>query len=134
MCLGRRTRATPQPALSVRIDADTPEAFLRAACKLSRLGTGFPGFHNDRVGTQMMMYAGLPPEEARDWNLLGCVVPHQRKIGEWTDAGAYNMAAAVEWALADGRSRLTGEQMGLLPATLAPSRRSSSSKTPSCSS
>jgi formate C-acetyltransferase len=61
----------------------------------------------------MMMYAGLPPDEARDWNLLGCVVPHQKKVGEWTDAGAYNLAAAVEWALNNGRSRLTAEQMGL---------------------
>lgn len=103
----------PQPALSVRIHAGTPEKFMRAACKLSRLGTGFPAFHNDTIGMQMMMYAGLPPEEARDWSLLGCVVPHQRKIGEWTDAGALNMAAAMEWALNDGRSRLTGEQMGL---------------------
>ncbi|KAA3626437.1 MAG: glycyl radical protein [Proteobacteria bacterium] len=103
----------PQPALSARIHNDTPEEFLRAACKLSRLGMGFPAFHNDRVGTSMMMYAGLPPEEARDWNLLGCVVPHHRKIGEWTDAGAYNMAAAIEFTLNDGRSRLTGERMGL---------------------
>ncbi|MGD8561833.1 MAG: glycyl radical protein [Desulfarculaceae bacterium] len=103
----------PQPALSVRIHNDTPEDFLRAACRLSRLGTGFPAFHNDRIGTAMMMYAGLPPDEARDWNLLGCVVPHQKKVGEWTDAGAYNLAAAVEWALNNGRSRLTAEQMGL---------------------
>lgn len=103
----------PQPALSVRIHSDTPEAFMRAACRLARMGMGFPAFHNDRVGTEMMMYAGLPPEEARDWNLLGCVVPHQRKVGEWTDAGSYNMAAAMEWALNDGRSLLTGEQMGL---------------------
>lgn len=103
----------PQPALSVRIHPGTPEGFMRAACKLSRLGMGFPAFHNDTIGMQMMMYAGLPPEEARDWSLLGCVVPHHRKIGEWTDAGAFNMAAAIEWALNDGRSRLTGEQLGM---------------------
>jgi formate C-acetyltransferase len=103
----------PQPALSVRIHPGTPERFMRAACKLSRLGTGFPAFHNDSIGMKMMMYAGLPPEEARDWSLLGCVVPHQKKIGEWTDAGAFNMAAAIEWALNDGRSRLTGKQMGV---------------------
>lgn len=103
----------PQPALSVRVHSATPERFMRAACELSRLGTGFPAFHNDTIGMQMMMYAGLPPEEARDWSLLGCVVPHHRKVGEWTDAGALNIAAAIELALNDGCSRLTGEQMGV---------------------
>jgi formate C-acetyltransferase len=40
-------------------------------------------------------------------------VPHHRKVYEWTDAGGYNMAAALEWTLNQGRSRLTGKQMGL---------------------
>ncbi len=105
--------ALPQPSLSVIIHPDTPEEFLLACCALSRKGIGFPAFHNDRVGTQMMMYAGLRPDDAREWTLLGCVVPHHRKVYEWTDAGGYNMAAALEWTLNQGRSRLTGEQMGL---------------------
>ncbi len=105
--------ALPQPSLSVIIHPDTPEEFLLSCCALSRKGIGFPAFHNDRVGTQMMMYAGLRPDDAREWTLLGCVVPHHRKVYEWTDAGGYNMAAALEWTLNQGRSRLTGEQMGL---------------------
>ncbi len=103
----------PQPSLSVIIHPDTPEEFLLACCRLARKGIGFPAFHNDRVGTQMMMYAGMRPDDAREWTLLGCVVPHHRKVYEWTDAGGYNMAAALEWTLNQGRSRLTGEQLGL---------------------
>ena len=49
----------------------------------------------------------------RSGPLLGCVVPHHAKVCEWTDAGGYNMPAALEWTLNQGRSRLTGEQMGL---------------------
>jgi formate C-acetyltransferase len=105
--------ALPQPSLSVIIQPDTPQEFLLACCRLSRKGIGFPAFHNDRVGTQMMMYAGLRPDDAREWTLLGCVVPHHRKVYEWTDAGGYNMAAALEWTLNQGRSRLSGKQMGL---------------------
>ena len=105
--------ALPQPSLSVIIHPDTPEKFLLACCRLARKGIGFPAFHNDMVGTQMMMYAGMRPDDAREWTLLGCVVPHHRKVYEWTDAGGYNMAAALEWTLNQGRSRLTGEQMGL---------------------
>jgi len=103
----------PQPSLSVIIHPDTPEEFLLACCKLARQGIGFPAFHNDIVGTQMMMYAGMRPDDAKEWTLLGCVVPHHRKVYEWTDAGGYNMAAALEWTLNQGRSRLTGELMGL---------------------
>jgi choline trimethylamine-lyase len=103
----------PQPSLSVIIHPATPEEFLLACCRLARKGIGFPAFHNDFVGIQMMMYAGLRPDDAREWTLLGCVVPHHRKVCEWTDAGGYNMAAALEWTLNQGRSRLTGEQMGL---------------------
>lgn len=103
----------PQPSLSVIIHPDTPEEFLLACCALARKGIGFPAFHNDRVGTQMMMYAGMRPDDAREWTLLGCVVPHHRKVYEWTDAGGYNMAAALEWTLNQGKSRVTGEQLGL---------------------
>lgn len=105
--------ALPEPSLSVIIQPDTPEEFLLACCRLARQGTGFPAFHNDRVGNQMMMYAGMRPDDAREWTLLGCVVPHHPKVCEWTDAGGYNMPAALEWTLNQGRSRLTGEQMGL---------------------
>ena len=92
----------PQPSLSVIIGPDTPEEFLLACCRLARQGLGFPAFHNDRVGTAMMMYAGMRPDDAREWTLLGCVVPHHRKVYEWTDAGGYNMAAALEWTLNRG--------------------------------
>lgn len=103
----------PQPSLSVIIHPDTPEEFLLECCRLARQGIGFPAFHNDQVGMQMMMYAGMRPDDAREWTLLGCVVPHHRKVYEWTDAGGYNMAAALEWTLNRGKSRLTGELLGL---------------------
>lgn len=103
----------PQPSLSVIIHPDTPEQFLIECCRLARQGIGFPAFHNDQVGVQMMMYAGMRPDDAREWTLLGCVVPHHRKVYEWTDAGGYNMGAALEWTLNQGKSRLSGERMGL---------------------
>jgi len=108
----------PQPSLSVLINPDTPEEFMLACCALARKGIGFPAFHNDRVGAAMMMYAGLRPDDAREWTLLGCVVPHHRKVYEWTDAGGYNMGAALEWTLNRGKSRLTDKQMG--PVTKNP--------------
>ena len=104
---------THQPGLSVRIHPDSPEEFLLAVCRLIRTGTGFPAVHNDRVGSEMLLAVGLSPEDARDWSNCGCVVPHFRKNGEWTSAVNINLAAAVEYALNKGRSRMTGMEMGL---------------------
>lgn len=102
-----------QPSVSVSIHPETPEEFLIEVCRLARKGNGMPAIHNDIVATQMMMYKGLPPDEAKDWNGLGCVVPSTRKVSEWTYAGQYNMAACLEWALNRGYSRKTGKLLGI---------------------
>lgn len=104
---------THQPGLSVRIHADCPEEFLGAVTHLVSKGTGFPAIHNDSVGYQMLLNAGYEPEDARDWNNCGCVVPHYRKTGEWTAAVNVNFGCALEYALNEGKSRMTGEKMGL---------------------
>lgn len=117
MCLAATSNVkTHQPGLSVRIHPDTPEEFLLAVCKLVREGTGFPAIHNDRLGSEMLLAAGLAPEDARDWSNCGCVVPHFRKVGEWTSAVNINFAAALEYALHNGNSLLTGQAMGLKEA------------------
>ena len=114
MCLQATENVkTHQPGLSVRIHPDSPDEFLLAVCRLISAGTGFPAVHNDRVGSAMLVAAGLSPEDARDWSNCGCVVPHFRKVGEWTSAVSVNLAAAVEYALNQGKSRLDGKQMGL---------------------
>ena len=114
MCLKATENVkTHQPGLSVRIHPDSPDEFLLAVCKLISVGTGFPAVHNDRIGSAMLVAAGLSPEDARDWSNCGCVVPHFRKVGEWTSAVSINLAAAVEYALNQGKSRITGKDMGL---------------------
>ncbi len=104
---------THQPGLSVRIHADCPRAFMDAVTHLVSKGTGFPAIHSDSVGYQMLLNLGYSPEDARDWSNCGCVVPHSRKTGEWTSAANLNFGAALEYALNEGRSLLTGEPMGL---------------------
>ena len=110
---------THQPGLSVRVQSDCPPEFLYAVSDLVSKGTGFPAIHNDQAGTQMLLQAGYEPEDARDWNNCGCVVPHFRQTGQWTSAVNVNFAAAMEYALNEGKSRLTGEKMGLDAKPLA---------------
>ena len=104
---------THQPGLSVRVQADCPKEFLDAITHLVSKGTGFPAIHSDSVGYQMLLNAGYEPEDARDWNNCGCVVPHNRKTGEWTAAVNMNFGSALEYALNQGKSLMTGQQMGL---------------------
>lgn len=114
LCLeAARHARTHQPNLSVRIHADCPEPFLLEVCRLAREGMGFPAIHNDRTGTAMLMAAGVPLAAARDWSNGGCVVPHSRKVGEWTAAANINLGSALEFALNDGRTRLGGVRLGL---------------------
>ncbi|HYE12402.1 MAG TPA: pyruvate formate lyase family protein, partial [Patescibacteria group bacterium] len=114
MCLKATERVkTHQPGLSVRIHQDCPGEFLSAVTHLVSKGTGFPAIHNDNAGYQMLINAGYEPEDARDWNNCGCVVPHFRKTGEWTSAVNINFTSALEFALNQGKSRLTGKKIGL---------------------
>ena len=102
-----------QPGLSVRVHADCPKEFLDGVTHLVSKCTGFPAIHSDSVGYQMLINAGYEPDDARDWNNCGCVVPHYRKTGEWTAAVNMNFGSALEYALNQGRSLMTGEKMGL---------------------
>ncbi len=114
MCLkATETVKTHQPGLSVRIHQDCPTEFLDAVTYLVSKGTGFPAIHSDNAGYQMLVNAGYEPEDARDWNNCGCVVPHFRKTGEWTSAVNINFTAALEFALNQGKSRISGEKIGL---------------------
>ena len=114
MCLNAtRIVRSHQPGLSVRIHADSPHEFLYEVCSLVKEGTGFPAIHNDRVGAQMLSSVGLTPEDALDWSNCGCVVPHSSKISEWTSACNINLAAAIEFVLTNGRSRIHDKQMSI---------------------
>jgi choline trimethylamine-lyase len=114
MCLkATESVKTHQPGLSVRIHPGCPDEFMMAVVKLVSKGTGFPAIHNDYAGSQMLLQAGYEPEDARDWSNCGCVVPHFRKTGQWTAAVNVNFGAALEYALNQGKSRLTGDFLGV---------------------
>ena len=108
-----RSIMTHQPTLSCRIQPDCPPAFMEAVTELVSTGCGFPAIHSDRTGYQMLSNLGYDPIDARDWNNCGCVVPHSRKTFQWTSACTISFAAALEFALNEGRSRLTGQQVSL---------------------
>ena len=54
-------------------------------------------------------------EEARDWQIVGCVEPFiSGKMAKWSDGGHYNFATAMEFVLTNGRSLMNdGKVLGL---------------------
>ncbi|MCF8069794.1 MAG: glycyl radical protein [Desulfobacterales bacterium] len=99
------------PSLAVRIYKQSPEEFLLAVAKLSKMGTGFPAIHNDEAAIKMMLQTGATIEDARNYQLVGCVEPYiPGKMSKWTDGGHYNFASAIEFALTNGISLMNGNK------------------------
>ncbi len=96
-----------QPSLSVRYSvAKNPNSFLRKIVELIKLGTGFPAFHNDDIGINMLMNKGVPLKEAYDWNPCGCVETNlEGRMRQYTALADINLGHMVEFALTNGRSR-----------------------------
>ncbi|MDO5115503.1 MAG: formate C-acetyltransferase/glycerol dehydratase family glycyl radical enzyme [Synergistaceae bacterium] len=96
-----------QPSLSVRYSMSrNPDSFLKKVVDLIKLGTGFPAFHCDEVGTSMMMNKGVPLREAYNWNPCGCVETNlEGKMCGFTSFADLNLGGMVEAALLKGVSR-----------------------------
>ena len=103
-----------QPSLSVRLSRKNPEDFFLKIAELIQTGSGFPAIYSDDIGMKQLMKKGIPPELARDWVGLGCVEANMPgKMSQWSSAGHYNIAAAVEFALSNGVHLKSGKKLGL---------------------
>ncbi len=102
----------PQPSFSVRVWNGSPHAFLLRAAELTRTGIGFPAYYNDEVIIPALMSRGLTLEDARDYNIIGCVEPQKAgKTDGWHDAAFYNMMRPLEMVFKNGEE--DGEKVGL---------------------
>lgn len=101
----------PQPSLSVRVWNGTPHELLIRAAELTRTGIGLPAYYNDEVIIPSLMSRGLTLEDARTYNIIGCVEPQKAgKTNGWHDAAFYNMCRPLELVFTNGVDR--GEQIG----------------------
>lgn len=101
----------PQPSFSVRIWNKTPHDFMIKAAELTRTGIGFPAYYNDEVIIPALVSRGLTLEDARDYNIIGCVEPQKAgKTEGWHDAAFYNMCRPLEMVFSNGIDK--GERIG----------------------
>jgi len=104
----------PQPSFSVRVWNKTPHDFLVKAAELTRTGIGLPAYYNDEVIIPSLLNRGLTIEDARDYNIIGCVEPQKAaKTWGWHDAAFFNMCRPLELVFSNGVDK--GVQIG--PAT-----------------
>lgn len=102
----------PQPSFSVRVWNKTPHEFLVRAAELTRTGVGLPAYYNDEVIIPSLMSRGLSIEDARDYNIIGCVEPQKScKTWGWHDAAFFNMCRPLELVFSDGMDK--GVQVGV---------------------
>ena len=93
----------PQPSFSVRVWNGTPHEFLIRAAELTRTGIGFPAYYNDEVIIPALQSRGLTLEDARDYNIIGCVEPQKSgKTDGWHDAAFFNMCRPLEMVFSNG--------------------------------
>lgn len=93
----------PQPSFSVRVWNGTPNEFMVKCAELTRTGIGLPAYYNDEVIIPSLLARGLTLEDARDYNIIGCVEPQKSgKTDGWHDAAFFNMCRPLELVFSNG--------------------------------
>lgn len=102
----------PQPSFSVRVWNKTPHEFMIRAAEVVRTGIGQPAYYNDEVIIPSLMSRGVTLEDARDYNIIGCVEPQKSgKTWGWHDAAFFNMCRPMELVFSNGFD--AGEQISI---------------------
>ncbi len=102
----------PMPSFSVRVWNGSPHEFLIRAAELTRTGVGLPAYYNDEVIIPSLMSQGIPLEDARNYNIIGCVEPQvPAKTDGWHDAAFFNMCRPLELVFTNGVDK--GVQVGV---------------------
>ena len=101
----------PQPSLSIRVWNGSPHELLIRAAELTRTGIGLPAYYNDEVIIPSLVSRGLTLQDAREYNIIGCVEPQKAgKTEGWHDAAFFNMCRPLELVFGNGTDK--GEQIG----------------------
>ena len=102
----------PAPSLSVRVWNGSPHEFLIKAAELTRTGIGLPAYYNDEVIIPALQNRGLSLEDAREYNIIGCVEPQKAgKTEGWHDAAFFSMCRPLELVFSNGMDK--GEMVGI---------------------
>ena len=109
----------PQPNLSARFFAGSPDDLVDGCSRVIGLGSGMPQIFNDEAVIPALQGVGISEADARNYAIVGCVelTTHGNSLG-WSDASMFNLVKALELTLNGGKDLLDGKQIGLDLGTL----------------
>lgn len=93
----------PMPSLSIRVWNGSSQDLLLRAAELTRTGIGLPAYYNDEVIIPALVSRGVSLDDARGYNIIGCVEPQAPgKTHGWHDAAFFNMCRPLEMVFTNG--------------------------------
>ena len=96
----------------VRINRLNPQSYLEHALQIAKNLHGKLKFVSDDTTIESFLYLGFPLERARDYISSGCHCPNIPAFSRQYGIGGINHGLLMEMALNDGKSRVTGMQIG----------------------
>lgn len=96
----------------VRVNKNTPDAFLIKACEVAKHLKGKLKFVSDETTIQALLFNGIPIDRARDYISTGCHNPTVPALSHDIGGVSFNLAIMMDLALNNGVSRITGDQIG----------------------
>lgn len=108
-----KTMRLIEPSVALRIHNNSPDELLSKATDVIKTGIGYPSLFNDEALIPLLKKWDVPPEDARDYAITGCVyieVPGKNMMRRST--GYFVFAKCLWWALHQGVDPKTGEQHG----------------------
>lgn len=98
-----------QPQLSLRVHKNMPQAVWDKALELIGAGMGFPELYHDEVAVKAKIHAGIAPEDAWDYCVVGCVeLSVAGKEYSHLEGARFNWMKILELMLHGGKCPVTG--------------------------
>ena len=103
----------PHHTLTLRVHQDTPEKLMIKALEVVKTGIGMPAFVGDRSYTAYFMRYGIPPEEAREYVLTGCLDANLPGKSRTVAIGMFVVPLVFDIFLHNGIDPGTGMRAGI---------------------
>ena len=102
-----------QPGCSVHVSEKTSDDLLKAACKVIRLGYGYPSLFNPDTYVKELVRQGKSLDDAREGGCSGCIEVGAFGKEAYLLTGYLNVPKLFELALNNGVDPVTGKQISI---------------------
>ncbi|MCP4627958.1 MAG: glycyl radical protein [bacterium] len=102
-----------QPQSNVQISSQTPERFLKAACRVIRKGYGYPSVFNTDEVIMEQLRSGKAVGDAREGGCSGCIETGAFGKEAYVLTGYLNVPKLLELALFNGVNPISGQTVGV---------------------